>query len=226
MGVKISKIDTPSPGWGGSRQNAGGPRPGAGRPRKAVSALYVAPLQTVGQRWHVAKTKYRSEKQASEEIEKLNLEVFWPREKVVVRRLNRAGQRVNTEVVRPLFPGYLFVRFDAATEGWRHIPAKCQSVWQLIMTGRTTERPIPVPESFMRKLIADLPPDGIVDRCPPPKLPAMAIGARVKLIDGPFGNASGIVQWSSRKRVGLLLEIMGQPKRVEVKRHLVEAVAA
>jgi transcription antitermination factor NusG len=95
-----------------------------------------------------------------------------------------------------------------------------------MMTGKLSERPAPVPESFMRKLISELPPDGVVDRCPRPKLPAIAAKTVVKLTDGPFAGWSGIVQWSSRKRVGLLLEIMGQPKRVEVKRHIVETMAA
>lgn len=57
--------------------------------------------------WYVVNTKIRQEKIAHFNLEKIGVETFFP----LLKRNARARERNQGELV-PLFPGYLFARFD------------------------------------------------------------------------------------------------------------------
>lgn len=64
----------------------------------------------MGPRWYVVRTKPRSEVLAASELDLDGIEVFSP---LVKKPHAGAGPGV-----APLFPGYMFIRFDAETDGW------------------------------------------------------------------------------------------------------------
>ena len=61
-------------------------------------------------RWYVARTEPRAEFLAASELSRDGIEVFFPRITALHPRMGHPDT--------PLFPGYLFVRFDPESEGW------------------------------------------------------------------------------------------------------------
>lgn len=61
-------------------------------------------------RWYVARTKPRSEFAAASELERDGYETYCP----IVKSSESHPRHVNA----PLFPGYLFLRFDATAQTW------------------------------------------------------------------------------------------------------------
>ena len=64
----------------------------------------------MGHRWYVVRTKPRSELLAANELRDDELEIFSP----IVTSLSDQGR----STALPLFPGYIFVRFDMDSVGW------------------------------------------------------------------------------------------------------------
>jgi transcriptional antiterminator RfaH len=57
--------------------------------------------------WYVVSTKPHQEKQAELHIKQWGIECFLP-----LLKVNKIIRRVHKTVIEPLFPGYLFARFD------------------------------------------------------------------------------------------------------------------
>jgi transcription antitermination factor NusG len=118
------------------------------------------------------------------------------------------------DVIRPLFPSYLFVRFDLSRDRWRAIPSTI-GVQSLFMAAG--HRPIPVPAGVVEALIErGRPGDGVIDDTyQGPSMAPLSPEERVKITSGPFAGLHGICSWSTSKRVGLLLEAMGAEVQVD-----------
>jgi len=87
--------------------------------------------------WYVVQTHTNSEAKAAENLRRQGYEVYLPQ----MRRW-RSHARRRELVMRPLFPRYLFVRFDAETARWRAIFSTV-GVSNLICEG---DRPLAVPQ--------------------------------------------------------------------------------
>lgn len=123
------------------------------------------------------------------------------------------------DVVRPLFPGYVLVRFNPLEEGWQKINGT-RGVRRL-MCG-ASERPLPIEQGAMDQLLARL------STGPLRELDWMAYftkGTRVKIIDGPFGGLKGKVDYTdSQYRVWVLLSLFGRQTPVAVEKDSLELV--
>ncbi len=150
--------------------------------------------------WYLLRTKANEERRAQAQLSRLVADVLSPLMKVRVRRWGRM-----VESVGPLFPCYLFARFNLEREyrqvryarGIRDIP-------------RFGAQPAAVPEW----IISDL-----KQRCAggPLELPRRMLvpDQRVMVIDGPFREFEGLFEryLSGQERVAVLFSMMGAGAR-------------
>lgn len=156
--------------------------------------------------WYVAETNVRGEAEAQRNLERQGFASFCPR----FRKQRRHARRVDYRLT-PVFPGYLFVRFDSQRDPWHAINGT-RGVKRLV--GPANGRPQPMPAPAMHALLERCRGDvisGLFAEVEP--------GQPVRLISGPFANALAQVErLDERGRVHVLLDILGDslPLRVEL----------
>lgn len=151
--------------------------------------------------WFCICTKSQQEIRASVEISKQGFEVYFP---VEHREKIHKGVRINT--TSPLYPRYIFARFDRAIPGWQPI-RNTRGVSFIISD--PDNRPIPLKDHVMDVIRAYKPPEGPIDATV-----QFSQGQRVQVSTGPLAGLEGLFVADKQKRVSCLLEIMG--KRVEM----------
>jgi transcriptional antiterminator RfaH len=164
-------------------------------------------MQTQIPAWYCARTKPKHEHIAAANLRKnLNLEVFHPR-----LRIERATQRGVVRVVEPLFPCYIFVRcvVEEKMNEIRH----SNGINSLVHFG---DRIPKVADSIIEELQECFDaeePMTVENRLSP--------GDEVSVADGAFAGMSAFVlrNMPARKRVQVLLDILGRPTPVEVDRN-------
>lgn len=156
-------------------------------------------------RWYVVHTQPSGEVRADLNLRRQGFDTYLPR---YARRRSHARRR---EVVkRPLFPRYLFVGLDLSRDRWRSIHSTF-GVNRLVLAG---EEPLPVPDGIVDEIRAREDGDGLVVL----GLPAgLGPGSRVRLVDGIFADAKGVLERiADERRVAILLELLGREVRVFV----------
>jgi transcriptional antiterminator RfaH len=161
-----------------------------------------------GKAWYCARTKPKHEHIAAANLNRnLGLEVFNPR-----LRIERATRRGVVRSVEPLFPCYLFIQ--CSSENWNDIRF-VNGISSLVHFG---QRVPPVPDSIIAELKecfeAEEPLD-VEDRLFP--------GAEVSIAEGAFRGFQAIVlrMLPAKRRVQILLDILGRQTLVEVDRQAV-----
>jgi transcriptional antiterminator RfaH len=155
-------------------------------------------------RWYVAQTLARKEALASRNLDQQAFPNFYPR---FWTTRNHARKRV--AILAPLFPGYLFVRFDPASHPWRSINGTL-GVRQLVSSGQT--QPLPMPELAMERILARC-VDGVVT----PMVDAFKAGDVVRIATGPFADhLATIERYNGRERVRILLDFLGASQVADV----------
>lgn len=156
--------------------------------------------------WYVVEAQPRSEHRAQENLQLQGFQSFCPR----VRKIRNHARRKEL-VLTPLFPGYLFVRFDRQFHQWRSINGTF-GVRRLVASDPW--RPQPMPGSAM---------DFLISRCEPstgcladePFKP----GESVRFAKGALINRLATVEClEPGGRVRLLLDILGGYQEVVVPR--------
>jgi transcriptional antiterminator RfaH len=156
-------------------------------------------------RWYAVSAKPRQEEVAALNLRRLGVETFYPqlREDRVIRRRRQT-------VVSPLFPGYLFARFDVE----RHFRAVnfAQGVRRLVTFGAELGRVDPAVIDGIRARMEN----GYVRLRPAPLAP----GQRVRLGSGPLQGLEAVFEreTSGGERVVLLLRLLARGARVVVPR--------
>ena len=153
-----------------------------------------------GAAWYVVSTQARREDIAASQLAQRDVAVLLPR--IVLRR---RGQ----DIVRPLFPGYLFARFVLPQ-------AAARVMWTPGVRRLVTfegEAP-PVPESAIEFLRSQARPDGLIVSRPRP----LPVGRRVRITTGPLAGLVGIIDDppDARGRVSVLMDILRQQTRVSL----------
>jgi transcriptional antiterminator RfaH len=163
-------------------------------------------MQTQIPAWYCARTKPKHEHIAAANLCKnLNLEVFHPR-----LRIERATQRGVVRVVEPLFPCYIFVRcvIEEKINEIKH----ANGISSLVHFGNRIPK---VADSIIEELqecFEAEEPMTVENRLSP--------GDEVAVADGAFAGMRAFVlrNMPARKRVQVLLDILGRPTPVEVDR--------
>jgi transcriptional antiterminator RfaH len=158
-----------------------------------------------GLHWYVVHTQVQKESQAEINLRQQGFVTYLPR---YLRRRRHA--RKSTIVARPLFPRYLFVGLDLARDRWRAVQSTF-GVSNLVFAG---EQPLAVPDGVVDQIRAREGNDGFVML----GLPAgVGPGSRVRLIDGIFADAKGVLERiADDRRVAILLELLGREVRIFV----------
>jgi transcriptional antiterminator RfaH len=160
--------------------------------------------------WYCARTKPKSEHIAAANLRRLHhFDVFHPRLRSV--QTTRAG--VVKNIVEPLFPGYVFVRCDLtrSLDQVRHT----FGVSSLVSFGTRIPQ---VSEDLIGELMECFGVDETLamERHPRP-------GDTVNVVTGAFFGMQAVVlrSWPAKRRVQILLEILGRPTPMEVDSSLV-----
>ncbi len=153
--------------------------------------------------WFLAQIKPNSAKIAKTNLQRQGFSVFLPTEEKTEQRRGRFAS-----VLRPMFPGYIFVALDAAQGHWRAVNST-YGITRLVSFGN---RPAPVPDALVAELQARCDESGKL--LPPGQF---SPGDRVRVMSGPFsGFLSEVESMASEQRVWLLMDIMGAATKVGV----------
>ncbi len=156
-------------------------------------------------RWYAIQTQPNAEIKAVLNLRRQGFDVYFPR----YTKRRRHARRMET-VVRPVFPGYVFVRMDVETMRWRAVQSTF-GVRRLVSFG---ELPAPIPIGIVEMLLGRETENGLIvlDRAIKFKR-----GQVVEIMDGPFAEYSALFEtMDDKKRVILLLDLMGRQVRVRV----------
>jgi transcriptional antiterminator RfaH len=154
--------------------------------------------------WYAVQTQSRAEKKACAHLARQGFDVYLPR----FQKKRRHARRVDY-VSAPLFPGYLFVAIDMATQRWRCVNSTV-GVCRLVCNGDT---PAIVDPGIIDAMKGRHDEFGLI------KLdkPRFAAGAMVRVIDGIFLDLLGIYEgMPDQQRVAILLNLLGRKVRVEL----------
>lgn len=155
--------------------------------------------------WFLAQIKPNARKIAERNLARQRFETFLP---LIEQTDRHSGRFVQTH--KPLFPGYIFVRFDPAKGAWRSINST-QGITKLVSFGQA---PAPVPDDLVAQLRARCDQDGVVT-----PMPDLTVGDKVTVTQGPFAAfMAEILQVDEDQRVWLLIDLMGRQTRVAVRR--------
>ena len=162
--------------------------------------------------WYCARTKPKHEHIAAANVRKnLGLNVFHPR--LAVERATRRGP---VRLVEPLFPGYIFVRMVLA-EGAGELQFT-NGISSLVHFGNRVPTVADEVIEELQECFQDGEPMAVKDRIAP--------ADEVSVADGAFAGMNAIVLrvLPARRRVQILLDVLGRPTPVEVDRSAVSLV--
>jgi transcriptional antiterminator RfaH len=149
-----------------------------------------------GDRWYVAETEPRKEAVAIQHLERQSFRCFCPR----LQKVRRHARRIDTVLV-PLFPGYVFVSFDADRDGWRAINGT-RGVRRVLTSERLT--PLPMPDDAIAALLERYDGEEVS------AAPDLRAGDSVLIVSGPFAEQYATIESLDDKgRVRLLFDILG-----------------
>lgn len=162
--------------------------------------------------WYIVHTQPNGEERARHNLELQGFGVYLPK----YLKHRRHARRVEN-VHRPLFPRYLFVRFDPETAQWRSI----NGTFGVAHLVSSDNKPTPVPDKIVDAIQARHNQDGLVVLQSPEFFKP---GQKLEIVEGPFAWRTGLFQrLSDADRVVLLLDLLGRQVTVTVAP---EAVAA
>ncbi len=164
-----------------------------------------------GTSWFLAQLKPNCVNIAQQNLKRQGFKTFLPIEE---ETRQRNGKFVTA--TRPLFPGYIFVAFDAVQGHWRAVNST-HGVTRLVSFGK---EPAEVPLNLVSQLMLRCDAQG---KLLPPKL--LKPGDQVLLTKGPFANFTAEVEKiTPDRRVWVLMEIMGAQTKVAVRAEHLKAV--
>ncbi len=164
------------------------------------------------QRWYLAQLKPNGFEKAVVNLARQQFETFMPMQMRTVRQARKL-----TNVLRPVFSGYIFIRFGLDGGDWRKINST-QGVAHLVSFNKST--PAPVPEALI---------EALKQRCDEAQLlqphADLTSGDTVKFGQGAFAEFSGTIEkMLDGERVRILFDFMGQETRVDLDAAAVERI--
>jgi transcriptional antiterminator NusG len=152
--------------------------------------------------WYAVWTRSRHEQVVREQLQRKRFEVFLP----TISRWSRWKDR-KKKIDWPLFPGYCFVRFDAADT----LPVlKCTGVVNIVSF---EGKPAPIPDYELESIRLLVDSELQYDPCP-----LVHEGMIVEVVHGPLRGVKGRLMRKdkSRSRLVLSVDLIGQAVSVEI----------
>jgi transcriptional antiterminator RfaH len=163
-------------------------------------------------RWYVVQTHINAEAKAASNLVRQGFGVYFPR---YLKRRSHA-RKVDT-VARPLFPRYLFVAVDLATQRWRSI----QSTIGVSHLVSWRDSPASVSDDVVGALKQREDEAGFVRL---ERRARFSPGDTVRVLEGAFTDSLALVEGiNDRERVAILLDFLGRKVRVLVGADLIVA---
>jgi transcriptional antiterminator RfaH len=159
-----------------------------------------------GERWYVVQSQPHAEAKAALHLNRQGFETYLPR--YLKRR--RHARRLET-IPAPLFPRYLFVSIDVATQRWRSILSTI-GVFRLVCCG---DAPTPVPGQVIQELQDRHDDRGFIQL---DRHESFSRGDKIRILNGVFADCLGLYEeLSGSERVAILLDLLGRKVRVAVE---------
>lgn len=158
--------------------------------------------------WIVINTNPHRERLVLENLQRQARNAYCP----MIRRRRSHARRIEA-VLRPLFPGYLFVQANADLKRWQPL----QSTHGVRTVVRTGGDPSFIADAFIAGLrMREV--DGAVVRPPSP----YQVGQEVRIAGGPFdGFIATILDLDEKDRMLVLLDVMHRGIRVRLNGEMV-----
>ena len=152
--------------------------------------------------WFILQFKSNSHQQAAKNLNRQGFETFLPLHNSTSRKLSRF---INDS--KPLFPGYMFVRFDRAESQWHKIN-NTYGVSRLITFNSILKS---IPTIFVDHLMKRYDLSGKL-------LPIQKLkkGDQVEVLKGPFANFIATVEkYEADQRIWILMDLMGRKTKIQ-----------
>lgn len=164
-------------------------------------------------RWYAVRTKPKQEERADDNLRAWRVETFTPR--LRERRIARYGAGPSY-AVKPLFPRYIFARFNA--ERLLHKVNYTRGVQNVVGFG---EWPVPIDDEIINLIKAQVGEDGFVKvgeefKC----------GDKVKINSGPLKDIEGVFERKIKDtdRVKILLTTVSYQSHMVIDREMIEKI--
>ena len=152
--------------------------------------------------WFILQFKPNSHHQAIKNLTQQGFETFLPLHDTTSRKLSRF---INTS--KPLFPGYMFIRFDKAESEWHKINST-YGVSRLITFNSHLKS---IPTKFVDSLMKRYDLSGKL--LPIKKLKK---GDHITVVKGPFANFIATVEkYEADQRIWILMDLMGRKTNIQ-----------
>ena len=151
--------------------------------------------------WFILQFKSNSHHQAARNLNRQGFETFLPLHDATSRKLSRF---INTS--KPLFPGYMFIKFDRAESDW-HKVNNTYGVSRLLTFNSILKS---IPTKFVDSLMKRYDSSGKL--IPIEKLKN---GDQVTVLKGPFANFIVTVEkYEDDQRIWVLMDLMGRKTKI------------
>ncbi|MDB9918985.1 KOW motif-containing protein [Amylibacter sp.] len=152
--------------------------------------------------WFILQFKSNSHHLAAKNLNRQGFETFLPLHDTTSRRLSRF---VNTS--KPLFPGYMFIKFDRTESEWHKINST-YGVSRIITFNSILKS---IPTIFVDHLLKRYDLSGKL--IPMQKLKK---GDHVTVLKGPFANFIATVEkYEADQRIWILMDLMGRKTNIQ-----------
>jgi len=152
--------------------------------------------------WFILQFKPNSHQQASKNLNQQGFETFLPLHDTTSRKASRF---ITSN--QPLFPGYMFIKFDRAVSNWHKIN-NTYGVSRLVTFNSILK---PIPTIFVDNLMKRYDSSGKL-------LPIKRLkkGDQVKVLVGPFANFIATVEtYETDQRIWVLMDLMGRKTKLQ-----------
>lgn len=200
------------------------------RPRPVASARSPHSV------WHIVRAVGRSDREVSAALTNLGFASYYPRvlemRPLAKRQMSARQRRAEIEISRPqlvpLFPRYLFVRFDRGRDGWRDVFGVVGVAGLVCEFGL----PVPISQRVIDRIRA-IETDGTVIARNEKLRTIFRLGQQVRINSGPFAELRATMQTAldqpcdevdAGTRVKILINVFGGNSLVELDIWQLEAV--
>ena len=152
--------------------------------------------------WFILQFKSNSHHLAAKNLTRQGFEIFLPLHETTSRRLSRF---INTS--KPLFPGYMFIKFDRAESVWHKINST-YGVSRLITFNSILKS---IPTIFVDHLMKRY---ALLGKLLP--IQELKKGDQVTVLKGPFANFIATVEkYEADQRIWILMDFMGRETKIQ-----------
>lgn len=155
--------------------------------------------RSTGPRWHCVWTHPQREYQALQGLVEQRWDCYLP---LCIERGNKRPDRITA-----LFPRYLFVKLDSASDPWGSIQHTA-GVGGLIR--HAPDRPTPVPPGVVEHLLLRTSFRSVVDDPGDAPRTDIPLGAAVSVVGGALDGLQGVIALSGPERCRVLLRLLGR----------------